>query len=91
VSRQAADLLGYDEAELVGRRIVSIIPERYRQAHVSGFTMYLLVGRRPLLDRAVVVPALRRDGTEIDIELNVRVEAVGEGREVFLAGIRAAR
>lgn len=91
VSREAADLLGYDAAELVGRRIVSIIPERYRQAHVSGFTMYLLVGRRPLLDQVVVVPALRRDGTEIDIELDVRAQAVGDGREIFLAGIRAAR
>jgi PAS domain S-box-containing protein len=91
VSRKAAHLLGYDPEELVGRRIVSIIPERYRQAHVSGFTMYLLVGRRPLLDRVVVVPALRRDGTEVDVELNVRAEAAGDGREVFLAGIRAAR
>jgi PAS domain S-box-containing protein len=91
VSREAASLLGYDQGELVGRRIVSIIPERYRQAHVSGFTMYLLVGRRPLLDRVVVVPALRRDGTEIDIELNVQAQAVGDGREVFVAGIRAAR
>jgi PAS domain S-box-containing protein len=91
VSQEAADLLGYDPAELVGRRIVSIIPERYRQAHVSGFTMYLLVGRRPLLDRVVAVPGLRRDGTEIDLELNVRAEPVGNGREVFLASIRAAR
>jgi PAS domain S-box-containing protein len=91
VSAEAADLLGYDEAELVGRRIVSIIPERYRQAHVAGFTMYLLVGRRPLLDRVVVVPALRRDGTEIDVELTVRADAVGDGRSVFVAGIRAAR
>jgi PAS domain S-box-containing protein len=91
VSREAARLLGYAQRELVGRRIVSIIPERYRQAHVSGFTMYLLVGRRPLLDRVAVVPALRRDGTEIDIELTVRAQAVGAGHEVFVAGIRAAR
>jgi PAS domain S-box-containing protein len=90
VSPEAAALLGYDEQELVGRRIVSIIPERYRQAHVAGFTMYLLVGRRPLLDRVVVVPALRRDGTEIEIELSVHAEQVGDGRSVFLAGIRAA-
>ena len=43
----------------------AIVPERYRQAHVAGFTMYLLVGRKPLLDRPVVVPALRRDGSEV--------------------------
>ena len=47
-------------------------PERYRQAHVAGFTMFLLVGRQPLLDTPVVVPALRRDGSEVEIELLVR-------------------
>ena len=76
VSAEAAAILGYDDpVELVGKRIVSIVPERYRQAHVAGFTMYLLVGRKPLLDRRVQVPALRRDGTEVEVELTVRSPA----------------
>ncbi len=80
VSPEAARILGYDEpAELVGSRIVSIIPERYRQAHVAGFTMYLLVGRKPLLDRRVTVPALRRDGSEVRVELTVRRAPPGAG------------
>jgi PAS domain S-box-containing protein len=86
LSRGAAELLGYpDPAELVGSRIVAIIPERYRQAHVAGFTMYLLVGRSPLLRRPVRVPALRRDGTEVDIELLVRDHSAGDGRSVLIA------
>ncbi|MEO5710048.1 MAG: PAS domain S-box protein [Nocardioidaceae bacterium] len=89
VSRQAAAILGYgDGSELVGRRIVTIVPERYRQAHVAGFTMYLLVGRKPLLDRPVVVPALRRDGSEVEVELTVRAPAAGNGQSVLLADIR---
>jgi PAS domain S-box-containing protein len=89
VSPEAARILGYDDgSELVGARIVSIVPERYRQAHVAGFTMYLLVGRRPLLDNAVVVPALRRDGTEVEVELVVRDHGIGEGRSVLLADLR---
>ncbi len=91
VSREATAILGYDDpAELVGRRIVSIIPERYRQAHVAGFTMFLLVGRRPLLDQPVLVPALRRDGTEVDVELLVRDQGVESDRTVLLAQIRLA-
>lgn len=91
VSAEAARILGYDDgAALVGRRIVSIVPERYRQAHVAGFTMYLLVGRRPLLDQPVVVPALRRDGTEVDVELVVRDHGLGEGHSILLADIRLA-
>jgi PAS domain S-box-containing protein len=91
VSRPAAELLGYDDAwELVGERIVAIVPERYRQAHVAGFTMYLLVGRRPIIDSPVLVPALRRDGTEVDVVLLVREQAVSPGRSVLLADLRLA-
>ena len=88
VSPEAAALLGYDDPrELVGQRIVSIVPERLRQAHVAGFTMYLLVGRRPLIDRTVVVPALRKDGTEVEVELHLHEQSVGEGQTVVLADI----
>jgi PAS domain S-box-containing protein len=90
LSAGAAELLGYpDASELVGSRIVAIIPERYRQAHVAGFTMYLLVGRKPLLRRPVRVPALRRDGSEVEIELVVNDQGAGDGRSVLLAELRA--
>jgi PAS domain S-box-containing protein len=89
VSPEAARILGYDDpADLLGHRIVSIVPDRYRQAHVAGFTMYLLVGRKPLLDRQVVVPALRRDGSEVSVELTVRSPSVGPGQSVLIAEIR---
>jgi PAS domain S-box-containing protein len=89
MSAPALDLLGYDDpAQVVGRRLVAIIPERYRQAHVAGLTLYLLVGRGPMIGRTVEVPALRRDGSEVRVELVVTAEQVGEGRTVFLADIR---
>ncbi|MGA8209680.1 MAG: PAS domain S-box protein [Nocardioidaceae bacterium] len=91
VSPAAARLLGYDRPEdLVGRRVLTIVPERYRQAHVAGFTMYHLVGRRPLLDRPVVVPALRRDGSELEVELEVSEHAAGAGVTLLVADLRAA-
>jgi PAS domain S-box-containing protein len=86
VSGPVLELLGYDDpVQLLGRRLVAIIPERFRQAHVAGFTMFLLTGRRPLLGRSVQVPALRRDGTEVLVDLRVEVRAAGEGRRLFLA------
>jgi PAS domain S-box-containing protein len=90
ISPPAARLLGYDDgSELLGERLISIIPERYRQAHVAGFTMFLLVGRRPLLDNEVVVPALRRDGTEVSIALLVREQTI-EGRSVLVGEMSPA-
>ena len=89
VSPAALQLLGYDDADdLVGHRIVTIIPERYRQAHVAGFTLFQLVGRRPLIGAPVVVPALRKDGTEVPVELTVNVSAAGDGQSVFVADLR---
>ncbi len=91
VSRGALELLGYDDAEeLVGQRLVTIIPGRYRQAHIAGFSMHLLTGRAPLLDRPVQVPALRRDDTEVTVELSVQPQRLPHGRSIFLATLREA-
>lgn len=91
VSRPALEILGYDDpSELVGRRLIAIIPERFRQAHVAGFTMYLLAGRKPLLGQTVTVPALRRDGDEVAVQLLIEAQPVGGGRFVFTAELTAA-
>ena len=88
VSRPVLELLGYDDpAQLVGRRLVAIIPERFRQAHVAGFTMFLLTGRRPLLGRQVTVPALRRDGSEVLVLLTIEARAGGDGQTLLLAEV----
>ncbi len=86
VSPAALVLLGYDDAAgLVGRRLVAIIPRRYRQAHLAGFTLHLFAGRSPLLSTSVVVPALRRDGSEVDVELTLSAHRLPAGRRAFVA------
>jgi PAS domain S-box-containing protein len=89
VSASALELLGYADAdELVGHRLISIIPPRYRQAHLAGFTLHLLTGRGPLLAGPVKVPVLRRDETEQWVELSVDAQRVADGRSVFVATLR---
>ena len=90
VSRPALALLGYAEGELVGRRLVAVIPERFHQAHLAGFTMHLLSGRGPLIGVPVTVPAMREDGSELVVELTVRRMSSGTGRPVFVAEMRPA-
>ncbi|SDS30992.1 Anti-sigma regulatory factor (Ser/Thr protein kinase) [Nocardioides scoriae] len=90
VSRPALALLGYDDpADLVLHRLVEIIPARFRQAHLSGFTLHLYAGRSPLVDLPVVVPALRRDGSEVSIGMTIHAEHLPRGRRVFLAHLSA--
>jgi len=88
VSDSAAELLGYPSPEhLIGHRLVSIIPARYRQAHVAGFTLHLLNGRAPLLDTPVVLPLRRRDGTETSLTVRITKHHTEDGRAVFVAAM----
>jgi PAS domain S-box-containing protein len=86
VSRHACDLLGYQAPDqLLGRRLIAIIPPRYHQAHLAGFSLHLINGRSPLLGRTVSVPILRRDGTEMVIDLVVATHQMPGGRHLFIA------
>src|SRR4051794_35509328 len=85
VSGPAADLLGWPASELEGRRLVTIIPARFRDRHVAGFTRYLLDGSGPIVGRPVNVPALRRDGSEVDIELIIERRPDEATRALFVA------
>jgi len=88
-SASVAELLGYDGPdELVGRRLLAIIPTRFHQAHIAGFTLHQLVGRSPLLEREVDVPARRRDGTEVDVHLKVTRRHATNGTVFFVARLR---
>jgi PAS domain S-box-containing protein len=92
VSRHACELLGYQEPDqLQGRRLTAIIPARYHQAHLAGFTLHLTNGRSPLLGRTVVVPVVRGDGTEIAVELLVESRRLPSGRHAFVARLCLAR
>lgn len=85
-SQPLLDLLGYDDrAQLVGQRIATIIPARYRQAHVAGFTLHFLTGHSPLLGKVIVVPATRCDGREVEVEVTVNSHSAPHGRKVFIA------
>jgi PAS domain S-box-containing protein len=87
VSRPAAALLGWSVAELIGQRIVAIMPEQMRDAHIAGFTQYLLTKRATILGTPIEVPALRRDGSQVTVTLVIRIHAVSGGRTVFVAEV----
>ncbi len=41
-----AELPGWRPGDLVGRRVVTLIPPALREAHVAGFTRHLTTGLR---------------------------------------------
>ncbi len=89
VNTSAERLLGWRRDELVGRPLVTIIPERMRSAHRQGFARYLATREGRLVGgRAVEVPALRVDGKEVPVELTLAAHGLADGREVFVGSLR---
>jgi PAS domain S-box-containing protein len=85
VSDSAAQMLGWTAAELAGRRVVTIVPERLREAHVAGFTRHLTTGEAHVLGVPVDLPVLRRDGSEITCRFVIERAAASAGRAVYVA------
>ncbi|MCA1711556.1 MAG: PAS domain-containing protein [Actinobacteria bacterium] len=83
-SEGALALLGWTEAELVGQRLLVVIPQRLREAHIAGFTRSVVNGGGPALGTPLSVPALARDGSEIPVVLTLTRHAARAGRHVYL-------
>src|SRR5512141_656318 len=71
VNRAGTALLGWPREDLVGAPISRIMPDRMRAAHEAGLRRYATTHVPRIFGRPVRLPALRRDGTEIDIELTL--------------------
>lgn len=84
----AERLLGWKPAELVGRPLVDIVPQRLRTAHLDGFLRYTRTHEPRLIGRPVRVPALRKDGSEVEVELNLGAFHTGEGQEMVVGTLR---
>jgi PAS domain S-box-containing protein len=87
ISRPLADALGWDPAELVGRRVVTVIPPALREAHVAGFSRHLNTGEAHVIGVPLDLPVLRRDGSEIECRFLIERAQVGAGRAVYVAWI----
>ncbi|HJQ93826.1 MAG TPA: PAS domain S-box protein, partial [Candidatus Thermoplasmatota archaeon] len=89
VSADACTLLGWD-GTLVGRPLTTIIPGRLHDRHRAGFSRYVDTGRSNLVGQTVRVPARRRDGSEVDVDLTIRVFRRPDGSKLVSAALHAA-
>jgi PAS domain S-box-containing protein len=87
VSGPLARLLGWRPEDLVGRRVVTIVPPALREAHVAGFSRHLTTGEAHVLGVPLDLPVLRRDGSEVLCRFMVERAPVNQGRSVYMAWI----
>ena len=84
----AERVFGFSRAEAVGKELAElIIPPRMRQQHRRGLAHYLKTGEGPLLGKRIEIAALRRDGSEILVELAIAAYKI-ERSPVFTAYLR---
>ena len=90
-SQPALDLLGYQHSdELLGRRVIVVVPVRFHQAHIAGTTLHATNGRDNLLGVPIDVPMVRADDTEVLVRLEVRAERLDVDHQVFVARFQLA-
>lgn len=87
VSQPLADALGWDVEDLVGRRVVVLIPPELREAHVAGFTRHLTTGEAHALGVPLRLPVLRADGTHVRCGFLIEQTFAASGRTVYIAWI----
>ncbi len=66
--RAAEKVFGYTAADIVGRPVTTIIPERFGDKRMRGFERFAQAGKRPT-EEAFDWYGLRRDGSEVPIGL----------------------
>jgi PAS domain S-box-containing protein len=75
---RAEELFGYSRSEALGADMAGlIVPERYRQQHRAGLRRAAELP--PPLDRNLFVEALRRDGTELPVEVTITSVSEADG------------
>lgn len=71
-NRGAERIFGYAAAEVAGRNLDVIIPEKHRQRHWDGFVAAMAAGASKYGDNDLLaVPALTADGSIVSIEFSV--------------------
>ena len=80
-------IFGYSREELLGQNLSLLMPARFQAAHCMGLERYVKTGIRTITWEAVEIFGLRRDGTEVPLELSFG-SFTKEGKRFFTGIIR---
>ena len=81
-------IFGYTVEELVGESLHVLIPDRMRHSHDAGVARYLATGKRNVSWTGLLLPAVRKDGSEIPVEISFGEFIEPGGRHVFSGFVR---
>src|SRR5918998_1843071 len=87
-NRAAAQIFGYSSSEAVGLPVEVLVPERLQERYRAALSRYRELGRGAYIDTdgLLEVPAMRKEGEEINIEMSL--SPIAPARETGEAGGR---
>ncbi|MGG7603593.1 PAS domain S-box protein [Massilia sp. BKSP1R2A-1] len=84
-NRQAEETFGWPREEALGRKLEElIIPKELAERHRDGMRRYLATGQATVADQRLELPAVRRDGSTLTVEVRIRALQL-DGGKVFSA------
>lgn len=66
----AETVFGYSSSEMLGKRLTSIVPKRYRSAHTRRMKQLFRKGEPNLVGKAFEMLGLKKDGSEFPAEVS---------------------
>jgi PAS domain S-box-containing protein len=89
VNARAHVLFGYTEQEFVGLKVEALLPERLRESHARHRAAWLAQSAPPTEVRELL--ALRKDGSELAVEIHLSAMPGAEERLVVVAVLDVSR
>lgn len=90
ITASLAAVIGWEADDLVGRRVLAIVPPAYREAHLAGFSRHLSTGQAHALRRDLQLPVLCANGSEILCDFWIDADRSRSGLPVYIAFVSPA-
>ncbi len=87
-NKSAEKLFGYTKAEIIGKDVNLLVPEKYKKEHSEGLQRFLKTGEARIIGKTVEVSGVTKDGVEIPIEMSLAAQKLGPEQYYFMAIIR---